>query len=141
MISSGLLISLHALVILYITALQKLIQEVICSHVAILSSLIYDSLLHLCMHFNLATCRKHSLSLVMSASWWQKTLPVSHIFNLQLVKHPQLNKGSSAQHNRMLENSMYLLPLKVSRLGDTEEKEPREPWGLRLQFWPSDSGN
>lgn len=78
---------------------------------------------------------------LMAAIWQSEKLPFSIPFNLQLVKHPQLNKGSSAQHNRMLENSMRLLPLKVSRLGDTEEKEPREPWGLRLQSWPSDSGN
>ena len=67
---------------------------------------------------------------LMAAIRQSEKLPFSIPFNLQPVKHPQLNKGSSAQHNRTLENSMHLLPLKVSRLGDTEEEEPREPWGL-----------
>ena len=72
---------------------------------------------------------------------WKTTFLHPLSLYLQSVKHPQLNKGSSAQHNRTLENSMHLLPPKVSRLGDTEEEEPREPWGLWLQSWLSDSGN
>ena len=45
--------------ILYLGTL-KLIHEVVWSHVAILSSLIYDSLLHLLVYFNLMLTRLSS---------------------------------------------------------------------------------
>ena len=34
-----------------------------------------------------------------------KNLPLSLTFNIQTVKHPQLNKGALAQHIRRQENS------------------------------------
>ena len=58
---------------------------------------------------------------VMSTAQQSETLRFSVPFNLQPVRHPQHDKGASAQHRRTPENSTHLYP-------SSNTRQEAKPW-------------